>query len=272
MLGSGFSQNIAALIICRFFAGMFCCARCQRGCCDHHRLYKEPEASHGPGSVLHDTIHWSAIGPLIGAFAVENKGWRWTAWVTLMFSAAVHPMAFYLRESYKSIILQSKAQALGLEGPDGPQRPVSETIKAFVRSTIVRPLHMLFTEPLVGYICLYTGFQFALLYTFVVASPWVFETVYGFSVSAQGLSFLGLVTGCCIAPAFIIAIDRFLYQPRLAAIRNHPTLPKDAQASLQRCGSSDRSTAHLSFRLASSGSPSALRQESIGSSQLRLKL
>jgi MFS transporter, DHA1 family, multidrug resistance protein len=153
---------------------------------------------------------------------VESKGWRWTAWVTLMFAAAVHPPSLYLRESYKLIVLQKKAKALGVDGPEGPQRTVLQTAKAFITSTIVRPLHMLFTEPLVGYICLYTGFQFALLYTFVVASPWVFATVYNFSLSAQGLSFLGLVIGCCFAPVFIIAFDRYMYQPRLARVRNHP--------------------------------------------------
>ncbi len=222
ILGSGFSQSIAALIVCRFFAGVFAAPGVSVAAAtitDYTRSQKRAVAL-----APYYTIPFigSAIGPLIGASVIESKGWRWTAWVTLMFSAVAHPPALYLRESYKLIVLQDRAKALGVEGPGGPQRSIEQTIKAFVTSTIVRPLHMLTTEPLVGYICLYTGFQFALLYTFVVASPWVFATVYSFSLSAQGLSFLGLVTGCCIAPFFIVAIDRFMYQPRLVGLRNDP--------------------------------------------------
>ena len=75
---------------------------------------------------------------------------------------------------------------------------------------------MLFTEPIVGFVCLYTSFQFALLYTFVVASPYVFSKIYGFSLEAQGLSFAGFITGCMIAPIPIIIIDRYVYQPKFA--------------------------------------------------------
>jgi MFS transporter, DHA1 family, multidrug resistance protein len=221
MLGSGFSQSIAALIICRFFAGIFAAPGVSVAAATITDYTRSPKRAVALAPYYTIPFIGSAIGPLIGGFAVERKGWRWTAWVTLMFAAVVHPPALYLRESYKLIVLQNKAKVLGVEGPEGPYRSVGETIKAFVTSTITRPLHMLITEPLVGYICLYTGFQFALLYTFVVASPWVFATVYNFSVSAQGLSFLGLVTGCCIAPFLIVAIDRFFYQPRLALVRNH---------------------------------------------------
>ena len=222
MLGSGFSQNIAALILCRFFAGMFAAPGVSVAAATITDYTRSQQRAVALAPYYTIPFIGSAIGPLIGGFAVERKGWRWTAWVTLMFSAFVHPSALYLRESYKSIVLQNRAKALGVEGPEGPQRSVGETIKAFLTSTIIRPLHMLVTEPLVGYICLYTGFQFALLYTFVVASPWVFATVYDFGLSAQGLSFLGLVTGCCIAPFFIVATDRFMYQPRLTRLRNNP--------------------------------------------------
>ena len=227
MLGSGFSQSIVALIVTRFFAGMFAAPGVSVAAATITDYTRSPTRAVALAPYYTIPFIGTAIGPLIGGFAVESKGWRWTAWVTLIFSAVVHPPALYLRESYKAIILQKRAKAHGKEGPDGPQRTLGETVKAFVTSTIIRPLHMLITEPLVGYICLYTGFQFALLYTFVVASPWVFATVYGFSVSAQGLSFLGLVTGCCIAPFIIVGIDRLIYQPRLTQLLSNadPTLP-----------------------------------------------
>lgn len=153
----------------------------------------------------------SAIGPLVGGLVVQERGWRWTAWVVLMMAAVFHPCALFLRESYKPIILQQKAKRNGVEVAKGNGWV---KLKMLVTSTIVRPVHMLLTEPLVGLLCLYTGFQFALLYTFVVASPWVFETVYGFSLGAQGLSFLGLVVGCLVAPVILITVDRVIKRRR----------------------------------------------------------
>lgn len=151
----------------------------------------------------------------------EGKGWRWTQWTILFFAAAFHPPVLFMRESYKATLLQKRAKNAGADGPhpSSTQRNFQETVKYFLRTTIIRPVHMLFTETTVGFVCIYTGFQFALLYTFVVASPYVFASVYGFDLSQQGLSFLGLITGCIIAPYVILLIDWKLYQPKLTRLR-----------------------------------------------------
>jgi MFS transporter, DHA1 family, multidrug resistance protein len=222
VLGFGLSRTITALIICRFFAGMFAAPGVSMAAATIAD-FMAPRRRAMPLAFYY-TIPFigSGIGPLIGAFAVESKGWRWTAWIILIISAVFHPPALYLRESYKMIILQKRARERGVEGPSGPQRTLAETLNVFIRTTILRPLHMLTTEPLVGFICLYCGFQFALLYTFVVASPWTFERVYGFDTRQQGLTFLGLVTGCIIAPCVLISVDLFFYQPKLKRRRNNP--------------------------------------------------
>lgn len=224
VLGFGLSRNIGSLIVCRFFSGMFAAPGVSVASATIAD-YIEPERRAFPLAFYY-TIPFigSAIGPLIGGFAVEGKGWRWTAWTILIVSAVFHPPALYLRESYKMIILQNRAKRLGVEGPSGPQRTMSEMLKQFATTTILRPIHMMLTEPLVGFICLYTGFQFALLYTFVVASPWVFGHYYGFSLSAQGLTFLGLIAGCIVSPCVLIAVEICLYQPRLRKIREGPEL------------------------------------------------
>lgn len=75
---------------------------------------------------------------------------------------------------------------------------------------------MLLTEPIVSLLCLYMGFQFGLLYCFVVASPYVFRTIYNFNTNAQGLSFLGFIIGCLLGSAFLMLVHRLVYIPRLA--------------------------------------------------------
>jgi MFS transporter, DHA1 family, multidrug resistance protein len=166
--------------------------------------------------------------PLIGGFVVEKKGWRWTMWTILFFNVVCLSSLVFVRESYRKTLLLRRAKARGLEGPPESQREITQELQYFMTKTVIRPVHMLFTEPIVGLVCLYSSFQFALLYTFVVASPYVFSTVYGFSLGAQGLTFLGFITGCSIAPMAIITLDRLVYKPKFLQFQE---ATKDAQAS-----------------------------------------
>ena len=100
---------------------------------------------------------------------------------------------------------------------------------------------MLFTEPIVALVCLYSAFQFGLMYTYVVASPYIFGTVYGFDLRSQSLSFLGFMTGATLAPAPLILIDRFVYQPRLRLFQEQhqqDQRPLQSQLQLEPCSSS----------------------------------
>ncbi len=48
-------------------------------------------------------------GPIIGGFAAEYLGWRWTNWLVLIFSAIGWIMCSCIKETYAPIILQKKA-------------------------------------------------------------------------------------------------------------------------------------------------------------------
>ncbi|KAL3475948.1 major facilitator superfamily domain-containing protein [Aspergillus californicus] len=223
-IGVGASQGIASLIICRFIAGIFAAPGVSVAAATITD-YTHPSQRVIPLGIYYAVPSiGSAMGPLIGSFVVEKKGWRWTAWTPLIMAAVLHPPALFIRESYKPILLRQRAEKLGGEGVLPFQRKTGmQLLKEFVTSTIVRPLHMLFTEPLVGFICLYCGFQFALLYTFVVASPRVFAGVYNFSTGAQGLSFLGMVAGCILAPITLFTIDTIALRRPTLRIRNNNT-------------------------------------------------
>lgn len=65
---------------------------------------------------------------------------------------------------------------------------------------------MLLTEPIVTLVCVYCGFLFGLMYAFVIASPWVYEHYYGFDLTGQSLSFLGLCIGTSSAPLPLVSL------------------------------------------------------------------
>ncbi|KAF2096822.1 MFS general substrate transporter [Rhizodiscina lignyota] len=213
ILGSGFSQNLASLIICRFFAGLFGAP----GVSIASATIADTTPPHKRGQPLaaYYSIPYigSLFGPLIGNFVVSGKGWRWTQWTVLFFAVSIFPLLAFVRESYRKTIVQRIAQEENLEIPQTTRSP-SKIIRNFLTTTVTRPVHMLITEPIVSFVCLYCAFQFALLYTFVIAAPYVFGTVYGFSLNQQGLSFLGFIVGGLFAPLTIVLFDRFKYQKK----------------------------------------------------------
>ncbi|KAK5174715.1 uncharacterized protein LTR77_001797 [Saxophila tyrrhenica] len=215
-LGAGFSSSIPSLTVCRFFAGLFAA----------------PAVGNASATIIDYTAgRYRAItmafyysipqlgavfGPLVGGFAANGKDWRWTQWVIIFFIVAFYIPIIFTRETYKKTILQRRAKRLNIPGPPKEDLAPLPFLRHFVRTQLIRPLHMLFTEPIVTLVCLYSGFLFGLLYLFIVASPWVYRHYYAFTPTGINLSFLGLGAGVAIAPLPLIAIDHYIYQPRLA--------------------------------------------------------
>lgn len=116
-----------------------------------------------------------------------------------------------MKETYKKIILQKRAKKLGLPTP--PKGPTGITaVKFLLTVTLVRPLNMLFTEPIVSFLSLYTAFNFSVLYAFFDAFPIVFGGVYGFNRGESGLAFLGIGLGCVLASISSIEVNRIWYR------------------------------------------------------------
>ncbi|KAF2084280.1 MFS general substrate transporter [Saccharata proteae CBS 121410] len=203
ILGSGFANSIAALAVCRFFAGLFgspsltvTSGTMADVWLPHERVLP---------SILTVTTPFlgPGLGPLIGGYVSQYKGWRWQAWVTLMFAAIFLTPAFFLHETYKKRILTQRAQRLG-RASGLPSPPLSSTLKIFITVTLTRPIHMLFTEPIVGLFSLYVAFTFSVLYIFFAALPTILGLTYDFDLGAQGLTFASMIIGVLLGAAFMI--------------------------------------------------------------------
>lgn len=155
---------------------------------------------------------------MIGAFVTTTYSWRWTSWTVLFFYAASIGPSIFQRETYKQEILRRRARQRAMQGPSGIKRgdSMSSTVLLFIRTTLGRPLHMLFTEPVVWSFCLYVAFNFALQYSFFTAFPYVFERYYGFDLNLVGLTFLALGIGSALGVAGNFLIDLYIYKPKVA--------------------------------------------------------
>ena len=215
LLGSALSRGITSLIVCRFFAGMFASPLINNAsavildCIDGR--YRGTTLS-----VYYTVPSFGAVfGPLIGGLIVQQRGWRWSQWTALIITGALFVPVCFTKETYKKVILQRRAIRLGLQDSSSQRTSPARAFRYFATTLVQRPVHMLFTEPIVTLVSLYNGFLFGIMYNFVVAVPWIFQRYYGFDTRSQSLSFIGLNCGTVLGCVPLILVDVHFYQKRL---------------------------------------------------------
>jgi hypothetical protein len=113
---------------------------------------------------------------------------------------------------------------LGMKLPE--RKPVLVTLREFVATGLLRPLHMMFTEPIVGFLCLYVAFTFGVLFNFFGALFFVFQSLYHFTLVQAGLVFLAIALGCVIGFVAIKLCDTLFYQPQVRRFPPHQVPPE----------------------------------------------
>ncbi|KAF1810830.1 MFS general substrate transporter [Eremomyces bilateralis CBS 781.70] len=153
-----------------------------------------------------------AIGPLIGGFLVP-LGWRWLYYIQLIITGAIWiVMAFFVPETYTPALLKKRAKKLRKETGDNKYvteqdldtRPFSQQMRIF----LIRPLQLLFLEPIVLFISLYMSLLYSLLYVFFVAYPIVFEEGKGWEPWQTGLMFIPLAAGVMFSAAMSPLVNK----------------------------------------------------------------
>jgi multidrug resistance protein len=115
-----------------------------------------------------------AIGPLIGGFLSDHKGWRWLYWIQLILAGAAYVLiTFTVPETYAPKILAQRAKKMRKETGETihvteqelNKRPLSDRIKVI----LFRPFQLLFGELIVLLVAVYMSVLYGLLYMFFVA-------------------------------------------------------------------------------------------------------
>ncbi|RPA78651.1 MFS general substrate transporter [Ascobolus immersus RN42] len=210
-MGAGLAQNIETLVICRMFAGLFGGPALAISAGSFVDVWDMKTSGLAVSVQAIATFMGPALGPLVGGYLAEYKGWRWTMWIILIFGGFVAVLVYFLEESYKPVILKRRAIARGLPLPP---KPDPKTALAMIFTiTIARPTKMLFKEPIVQWVSVYSAFAFAVLFGFFEAYPFTFQSIHGFSLSQTGLAFLGIAGGLILGCAIYLIQDRLVYMP-----------------------------------------------------------
>ncbi|KAL7935761.1 major facilitator superfamily domain-containing protein [Trichoderma chlorosporum] len=225
LIGAATSKNIGAVVICRFFAGVFGSPALSVGGGTMADMW--PPARRGPSTALFVMAPFlgPCIAPIIGGFVVERLNWRWLEWVSVFWGVATCVFALGMKETYKKKILErdnKHNKSNDKEKPSsGRKLPTLSwgAIHKWASESLVRPMQLLFTEPIVLFLSLYVGFDFAVLYAFFASIPLVFQKTYGFNSHQNGLVFISLGIGTLLATFTNVLCDRFIYQKRCREAR-----------------------------------------------------
>lgn len=212
ILGAGFSNTFASLAVCRFLAGFFGGPTLAVGAGTNVDMWPPVRRAIATSTFIMAPFFGPAIGPAVGGFAAQYKGWRWTQWTILFLMVPVYLYSLAIKETYKKIILQQRAKKLGIEPPARVGPTGAAAIKFLFTVTLFRPIYMIFNEPIVFFFSLYTGFAFSVLFGFFAAFPIVFEGVYHFQTGFAGLTFLGLGLGVVSGVVTSILVNRIWYR------------------------------------------------------------
>ncbi|KAJ7606621.1 MFS polyamine transporter [Roridomyces roridus] len=206
-LPSALAKNAATLVVARQLAGLAASApMCNVGGSVTDIWPIEQRGI--PMAMFSATIFMGpCLGPLFGGWIGQYAGWRWIYWVLFIFTGLCFVLTLFIPETLASVILRRKAATLRKSTGDDKYQSLSDMNRVpFVQTlkvALLRPLVMLFMEPVVLFMSFYLSFVYSLLYLLFFAFPIAFAEVRGFSAGITGVTFLSIIIGISIALALI---------------------------------------------------------------------
>ncbi|KAL2257459.1 hypothetical protein VTK26DRAFT_143 [Humicola hyalothermophila] len=192
------AESLTAMVVVRFIGAVFGAAM----------------ISNSPGTVVDIAGHehlalcmsWYSIaplngpvtGPLIGGYVYENLGWRWGNWIAMILAGAAVLMLATVKETYAPTLLKRKAARMRKETGDDRwwcRHDQRISTVELLKTNLSRPFVLAATEPILWFFNIWISVIYGILYLCFVAYPIVFTQYRGWSVSATGLSFLGIGVG-----------------------------------------------------------------------------
>jgi len=206
IIPSAVAQNMATMIVSRFFDGFFGAAFLSVAGGTVGDLFPRTKLAAPMMLYTLSPFLGPQLGPLISDFINYNVSWRWTFWVALIWAfvqwAAI---VLFVPETYHPVILRNmaiqKRKETGDERYYAPLEKMDRSITQTILRSCYRPFLLLALEPMCLALCVYCSVLLGVLYLFFGAFGLVFRENHGFKLWQVGLTFLGITVGM-IAAAF----------------------------------------------------------------------
>lgn len=247
------TQSYAGMLLARFFTGVGGSVFSTMVGGVVSDLYHAEERNTPMALFSGAALFGTGIGPLVSGVVAQHLDWRWVFWVqSISCGILVVAVAAFFSETRGSILLSRRAAVLnqwydarekaGYVGvliknnsPDEKNRGTEvqrirwkvksdeerASLAQMIRISVVRPFHLLFTEPVVFCFSVWISFAWAVLYLTFGAVGLVFSASYGFTLEQSYAPFASLSCGAIIATVYSIYQERFtdsLFIPLISRI------------------------------------------------------
>ncbi|OOF98379.1 hypothetical protein ASPCADRAFT_164889 [Aspergillus carbonarius ITEM 5010] len=217
------AHNVETILVCRFLIGIFGCSPLAVVGGALADFWGPVDRAVAIAAFASATFVGPVLGPIVGGYLTDSYlGWRWTAWITLIASASFGLLAFCIvPETYAPVILQKRAARLRKETGNSALYSLLDnnrpTMNDIVTKYLLRPIMMLFLEPILLAVTLYLALVYGILYLFFEAYPVSFEEVRGWTNEGiAGLPFIGILIGVFCGVALIVWQTKTRFARKLA--------------------------------------------------------
>jgi MFS family permease len=138
------------------------------------------------------------FGPIYAAYISEALGWRWVFHSAAIVTAILFGALLGIRESRPSLLLRGKierarkeTEITSLEWHNPDEVP---NLRRLFDVVVVRPAHILVTEPLVLMVACISAVSWGMIYLFTESLAGIYESI-GFTATQASLPFLGIAVG-----------------------------------------------------------------------------
>ncbi|KJX93934.1 caffeine resistance protein 5 [Zymoseptoria brevis] len=224
------ASNFGMLLAFRFLTGFFGSPVLATGGASLADIWSPRKRAYSVSIWGIAAVSGPTLGPVVGGFAVQyapvgfggfTAPWTWPIWMLMWLSAGCFVFLFFFfpETSANNILLRRTKRLRKLTGNDkltceSEIQSKEMSTKDIVMMSLVRPFTLNFLEPMVFMLNLYIALIYGLLYIWFESFPIVFVQIYGFSLSQEGLAFLGIFVGALIViPPFFLYLY-FIQEPQ----------------------------------------------------------
>lgn len=198
------APNIGALLVCRFLCGVFSSSGLSLAGGTIADIWNIEDRGMAIAYFAAAPYCGPVVGPIVtGWINVGSGRLDLFFWVNMAFAGVVMIVVALIPETYAPVILSRRAARLRRQTGNldivTEQDKTKVTLGEIVRTSLVRPLAMMLTEPVLDLMCMYIVLIYAMLYAFFFAYPVVFGELYGYNDGQIGLMFIPILIGAGLA-------------------------------------------------------------------------
>ncbi|KAI0270437.1 major facilitator superfamily domain-containing protein [Gloeopeniophorella convolvens] len=206
-IGQARANNMTTLLVTRFLSGFFAVAPLTNSTGVIADIWDPINRGIATSVFASAVFLGPVLGPVVGSFITTSSlGWRWVFWVMMIFAGSCTLLGlFCLPETFAPVLLAQKARRLRKANPEKSKDLYAESERvswapgAVLERTIFRPFKMLLVEPILLLATIYLSVAYGVIYAMFQALPVIFIRTRHFSISNDGLVFIGIGIGSVLA-------------------------------------------------------------------------